>query len=318
MDWENERYVRVYTRDTIDWVALGWEAQSLFLLLIRKVDRSGVLEVGKHGARGVAGLIGMPVDVVERALAVLTADGCVTICDGCLLMPNFIEAQEAKQSDKQRQKECRDKRRADAKSRNVTRQSRNVTEGHGQSHAVTDGHTLSPQPSLASQSNQPGDPPARDPGTTGTEPATAPHRGEPGKPTTSQVLSMFSAIRARTCATSALFYQPSSGATEKCAALLAGMDRSSVADIEPVITLACEHVRDGAEDWTDGRNKDPNFLWGAIAARWTALREELHGCAPKQARRQQDQGQPVRANWGKPVTMADVEAARKKQANGNG
>jgi hypothetical protein len=58
MDWENERYVRVYTRDTIDWVALGWEAQSLFLLLIRKVDRSGVLEIGKHGARGVAGLIG--------------------------------------------------------------------------------------------------------------------------------------------------------------------------------------------------------------------------------------------------------------------
>jgi hypothetical protein len=114
MDWENERYVRVYTRDTIDWVALGWEAQSLFLLLIRKVDRSGVLEIGKHGARGVAGLIGMPAEVVERSLSVLTSDGCVTIRDGLLLMPNFIEAQEAKQSDKQRQKESRDRRRKGA------------------------------------------------------------------------------------------------------------------------------------------------------------------------------------------------------------
>ena len=279
MDWENERYVRVYTRDTIDWVALGWEAQALFFFIIRKVDRSGVLEVGKHGARGIAALVGMPAEIVERSLPILIADGCVTITGGLLLIPNFIEAQEAKQSDKQRQKECRERRRSEARSQNVTGPSHNVTESHGRSQPVTDGHSLSLQPSLAvptQQSEPDSDARAR----------SNVQANEPGKPSTTNVLAMFSAIRAKTCATKALFYQASESAKQKCAALLADMDREAVEDIEPAIQLACEHTRDGVEGWTDGRMKDPNFLWAAIVARWTALREELHGCAPKLAKPQ--------------------------------
>ena len=174
MDWENERYVRVYTRDTIDWVALGWEAQSLFLQLVRKVDRSGIIELGRHGVRGVAGLVGMPTDVVERSIAILTEDGCVEMSGGRLLIPNFMEAQEAKQSDRQRQRESRDKRRAEA-----MKLSQNVTESHDKSHAVTDGHTLSLQPSLASlaEPSQPKESLSpRDPCASATEqaPTTAP------------------------------------------------------------------------------------------------------------------------------------------------
>jgi hypothetical protein len=281
MDWENERYVRVYTRDTIDWVALGWEAQSLFLLLIRKVDRSGVLEVGKHGARGVAGLIGMPVEVVERALAVLTADGCVTICDGCLLMPNFIEAQEAKQSDKQRQKECHDKRRKGAMSHLVTEPSRIVTDSHDQSHPVTSGHTVSLQPSLAvptkpSEQNS------------GARARSNPPANEPGKPSPSNVVQMFLSTRARVIGGSVgvekPFSQAQQGEIEKAERWLSTMSAEDARDIEPAIRLACEHVRDGVEGWTHGSITKTGFLFGAIVTNWRDLREELHGCAPKVAK----------------------------------
>ena len=37
MRWEDERYVRVYTRDTPEWCLLSWEARALFLLLLTAV-----------------------------------------------------------------------------------------------------------------------------------------------------------------------------------------------------------------------------------------------------------------------------------------
>jgi hypothetical protein len=111
MDWSNERWVRVYVRDTTDWVALSWQARALFVLLLRKVDRSGVLDMGKQGPRGVAGLLGVPLDVVASALAELVGDGCVEQHGTSLVVPNFLEAQEAPASDRQRARESRARRR---------------------------------------------------------------------------------------------------------------------------------------------------------------------------------------------------------------
>jgi len=112
MNWGDERYVRLYTRDTADWVTLGWEAQALFALLLRKVDRAGILWLGKHGLRAVAVLLGMPGDVVDRAIKPLVDDGCIELRGQNLVIRNFIEAQEAKASDVQRQREHREKKRA--------------------------------------------------------------------------------------------------------------------------------------------------------------------------------------------------------------
>jgi hypothetical protein len=109
--WADERYVRLYTRDTVDWVAWGWEAQALFTLVLRKVDRAGTLALGKHGARGLAGLVAMPLEVVERALRVLLEDGALELHGTVLVARNFIEAQEARASDRQRQQECRARKR---------------------------------------------------------------------------------------------------------------------------------------------------------------------------------------------------------------
>jgi len=111
MHWENERYVRVYVRDTVELLALGWEGRALLWEILRKADRAGVVPLGKAGARGLAALTGVPVEVVERVLPVLISDGCVEMSGTNLVVPNFIEAQEASMSSAARQRECRERRR---------------------------------------------------------------------------------------------------------------------------------------------------------------------------------------------------------------
>lgn len=113
LHFEDERYVRVYVRDTADWLSLSWEAQSLFLLLSRKLDRAGVLELGhRDPARIVARITGVPEAVVARALPELVApEGLLELREGFLVDPAFIEAQEAKQSDAERARASREKRR---------------------------------------------------------------------------------------------------------------------------------------------------------------------------------------------------------------
>lgn len=169
MRWSDEKYVRVYTRDTIDWLGLSFEAQGLLALILRKVDRAGLAKLGRHGKRGVAVLVGHPTrwETIAPALEELLSDGCVRIDGDVLVVPNFIEAQEAIQTDAQRKRSQRERDRDIAAarvaypidwSRNVTgdgesvtkrdRESRNVTNcpaeaerGHAESRAVTSGHS---------------------------------------------------------------------------------------------------------------------------------------------------------------------------------
>lgn len=128
MRWEDERYVRVYTRDSADWLAMGWEAQALLVLALRKADRAGLVHTGKSGLRGLAALVGMPLEVVARAVEVLLADGCMRQVDCAYLFPNFIEAQESKQTDAQRKRESR------ARSRDAA-----LAFGHKDAALVTEG-----------------------------------------------------------------------------------------------------------------------------------------------------------------------------------
>lgn len=145
MRWEDERYVRIYTRDSVDWLGLSFIAQGLFCLILRKVDRAGLLKLGKHGKRAVAIVIGFPGDWprLEPALEELLADGCVQIRGEYLVVPNFIEAQEATQSDAQRKRESRGRARdvaAAAEVLNPDKTSDSVTPGHESGQEVTSGH----------------------------------------------------------------------------------------------------------------------------------------------------------------------------------
>lgn len=114
--WADERYVRVYTRDTPEWLSMSFLAQGLFVLLLRKVDRAGILPLGRLGKKGAAIAIGHAHEWnrLEAALEELLDDGCIVIQGDRLVVPNFIEAQEAPASNKLRQAEFRARARTKA------------------------------------------------------------------------------------------------------------------------------------------------------------------------------------------------------------
>jgi hypothetical protein len=141
MRWEDERYVRLYTRDTVGWRMLPWQAKALLPLLMRKVDRAGLLELDDHGAAGLAHLVELPLEVVEVGLDALHRSKAVTLRDTTILLPNFLEAQEAHASDAQRKRDQRERARAQEKlDEFVTlrdEKSQNVTKCHAESQPVT-------------------------------------------------------------------------------------------------------------------------------------------------------------------------------------
>lgn len=143
MDWANERYVKVYVRDSGDWLMWPWQTRALLVFLFRKVDRSGVLHLGKGKVRALAFIVGMPEEEVATALEPLLDDGCVQLRDDKLVIPNFMKAQETPQSDKLRKQASREKAREDVLGRE---DSPSVTNGHAPSQSVT--LSLS-EPSLA-------------------------------------------------------------------------------------------------------------------------------------------------------------------------
>jgi hypothetical protein len=142
MRWADERYVRVYTRDTGEWLALGWEAQALCLFALRKADRAGIIQTGKARARGLAGMTGMPLDVVERVLPLLLDDGCLREAPNAYIIPNFIAAQETPTSDAQRKRDQRerDRDKAVADGASGSRAGLDVEGTMSRRSVTTDGH----------------------------------------------------------------------------------------------------------------------------------------------------------------------------------
>ena len=284
MDWANERYVRLFVRDTTTWKLLPWQSRALLPLILRKLDRSGVIDVGDDGEEGLAAVVEVPVEFLKEGLPDLLKRDVFRMAGGKFVMPKFLEAQETKQSDAQRKRESRENQRLTAmRSQAVTgchtlSGSHDVTDCPGQSHDVTPDQTRTiPDPDIAKSSR------ARDPGTTPPN--------EPGKPTARYVLDRFASIRAETCPGTAVFWQASPKTADKVATWLADMAPESAVDIEPAIRLACTCVRDGKPGWTDQALADPAFLLGAILSRWSSLRECIHGCAPKVVDRSKHEAQ---------------------------
>jgi len=160
LDWANERYVRVYTRDTTTWKLCDWRARTVLLHLFRKVDRSGVLDVGDDGVAGLAAVLELPLEeIVEPGIAQLVKRGTVERTADAFVLPNFIEAQEMPASDAQRQRVQREKRRADKRNRDggVTNRDALVTTGHATSRDVTPNRTvpIRSEPCLAEPEREP-------------------------------------------------------------------------------------------------------------------------------------------------------------------
>jgi hypothetical protein len=156
VNFEDERYVRVYTRKTVTSKLLGWEGRMCLHALLLEVDRAGVLDLdGMDPADALAALSDIPVELARVGMGRMLERGVVQVAHGRLYVPRFIEAQETRQSDAQRQRESRGRRAAELRSSEgavramaepVTIRddlgSQNVTDCHTQSPAVTVGHSV--------------------------------------------------------------------------------------------------------------------------------------------------------------------------------
>lgn len=115
MRWEDEPWIKLYTRDTVTWRRWTWEARTVFLHLLRKVDRSGIIELGdeKDAAGAISLLIDVPPSVVDRALPQLLAGErpSVVVREGVVVLPAFIEAQSSSTSANQRARVHRERKR---------------------------------------------------------------------------------------------------------------------------------------------------------------------------------------------------------------
>lgn len=144
MNFDDERFVKIFTRDTVTWKLLGWEGRCVLLMLLRKVDRAGCVDLAS-GIEGLSLLLDLPEEVTERGFAACLRRGCVTQRDDIAVVPNFVRAQDSRQTDRVRQAESRARRRdSGLVSQNVTdvvtkrdEVSQPVTPCHTESHAVT-------------------------------------------------------------------------------------------------------------------------------------------------------------------------------------
>lgn len=135
VNYEDEDYVRYYTRDTVSWRALGWEGQTVLALMLHgKFDRSGVFDCDGHDpSQAVTLVTGVPTQVTVVGLERILASKTWVLRDGKLVWPKFVHAQSCRRSDRARQRESREKRRGDALGENVT----DVTSCHSESQHVT-------------------------------------------------------------------------------------------------------------------------------------------------------------------------------------
>lgn len=148
MRWEDERYIRIYTRDTVTWKMLPWQGKALLPLILRKVDRAGILELGDEApAVAIAAITEMPLELVDAGLPALIARHVIQVSDGVLVAPKFIEAQETPQSDKARQQKSRELARdalsAEHRLKQVLESENSVTKRDDSSRAVTGCHEVS-------------------------------------------------------------------------------------------------------------------------------------------------------------------------------
>lgn len=119
MDFADERFVRIFVRDSKTWLRWGWEGQAVFVLVMRKFDQCGRIDDVDDPAEDVALLTGLPVEVVRVGLPRILGSKTFVHTGRSLECPNFIDGQTASRSDSAR---CREYR-ARLKSRLAVRQS---------------------------------------------------------------------------------------------------------------------------------------------------------------------------------------------------
>jgi hypothetical protein len=146
IDWSTEPFARLYKRETDDDLLLSWEARAVWHEFLKKCDSSGHIAT-RRGVQGLAALIRIPLDVVERILQELIEDGRIrSIPATGFVAPNYVDANYVARSNGARQAAFRAKQRASSVSDGngshgaSDSTSRDVTPSNGESHGVTSGN----------------------------------------------------------------------------------------------------------------------------------------------------------------------------------
>lgn len=152
MNYEDEDYVRLYTRDTPTWLSLGWEGQALLALTMRKVGRrNGVLDFeGFEPLEALSSVTGLPAEVVAVGFERLSKRGVLVVDGQRIVLPKFVKAQWARQGVAARKRASRDAQAADEVISKliIPQNDSTVTLGHTESHPVTlQSHPIPSKPS---------------------------------------------------------------------------------------------------------------------------------------------------------------------------
>lgn len=137
MDYSNESWIKVYTRDTASWRATSLAARGLALELSRNMGRfSNEISLGARGLRAVGALVGAPWPELEPLLKELIDDGRLVYDEErqVLVDPEHLARQQSATSPAQRK---RDERERAAKG---VAKGPLVTAGHAPSRRVTPSH----------------------------------------------------------------------------------------------------------------------------------------------------------------------------------
>jgi hypothetical protein len=119
--WDDEEHVKLYTRDTVEWLRLSLAARGLYCLLLRAVDSEGRMVFGDIALEDVGSAVctmlrgGEASDVIEL-LRELERQKFVLVSkrergELALVIPHFIDAQYAKVSARHRNQQFRARER---------------------------------------------------------------------------------------------------------------------------------------------------------------------------------------------------------------
>ena len=119
MNYEDESYVRIYTRDDATWKRLRFAGQTLYMHLMRKVDRAGVLDGldPVDPAGDIEVLVDVPRALVEEGLARMLAAKVAELHEGTLVIVDYVASQTAHKSSTTRSRDSRERRAAEARRR---------------------------------------------------------------------------------------------------------------------------------------------------------------------------------------------------------
>lgn len=136
MNFEDEPYVRKYTRKTVTSRLLGWQGRAVLDAMLGEFDAAGIFAIRGDAAQCISAVTDIPIEIVRVALGLLIETETWVVTARVITWLNYEEAQNCRRSDRVRQRESRRARSAQS----VT----DVTIGHSPSQPVTARHDLSP------------------------------------------------------------------------------------------------------------------------------------------------------------------------------